>query len=45
MCVEHTGTNILNSTEIDTRNCKDIKLFNVKWKKKPFNINMIPNAG
>ena len=33
MCVEHMGVNIWNSIEIETRNCKDLKLFKVKYKK------------
>ena len=33
ICVEHMGVNIWNSTEIETRNCKDLKLFKVKYKK------------
>ena len=31
MCVEHMGVNIWNSIEIETRNCKDLKLFKVKY--------------
>ena len=26
MCVEHMGVNILNPIEIETRNCKDLRL-------------------
>ena len=33
MCVEHMGVNIWNSIEIETRNCKDLKLFKVKYNK------------
>ena len=33
MCVEHMGVNIWNSFEIETINCKDLKLFKVKYKK------------
>ena len=32
MCVEHMGVSIWNSIEIETRNCKDLKLFMVKHK-------------
>ena len=32
MCVEHMGVNIWNSIEIETRNCRDLKLFKVKYK-------------
>ena len=31
--VEHMGVNIWNSLEIETRNCKDLILFTVKYKK------------
>ena len=30
MCVEHMGVSIWNSIEIETINCKDLKLFKVK---------------
>ena len=33
MCAEHMGVNNWNSIEIETRNCKDLKLFKVKYKK------------
>ena len=33
MCVEHMGVIIWNSIEIETRNCKDLRLFKVKYKK------------
>ena len=33
MCVEHMGVIIWNSIEIENRNCKDLKLFKVKYKK------------
>ena len=33
MCVEHMGVNIWNSIEIETRNCRDLNLFKVKYKK------------
>ena len=33
MYVEHMGVNIWNSMEIETRNCKDLSLFQVKYKK------------
>ena len=33
MCVEHMSVNIWNSIEIETRNCKDLRLFKVKYKK------------
>ena len=33
MCVEHVGVNIWNSIEIETRICKDLKSFKVKYKK------------
>ena len=41
MCVEHMGVNIWNSIEIETRNCKDLKLFKVKYKEKSFNTDVI----
>ena len=44
MCVEHMGVNIRNSIEIETRHCKDLKLFKVKYKKKYFNTDMIFNS-
>ena len=33
MCVEHMGVSIWNSIEIETRNCMNLKLFKVKYKK------------
>ena len=42
MCVEHMGIIIWNSIEIETRNCKDLRLFKVKYKKS-FNTDMIFN--
>ena len=32
MCVGHMGVNICNSIEIETINCKDLRLFEVKYK-------------
>ena len=32
MCAEHLGVNIWNSMEIEVKNCKDLKLFKVKYK-------------
>ena len=36
MCVEHMGVNIWNSIEIETRNCKDLNSFKVKYIKSVF---------